>query len=229
VPAELRRKFVSDRGHFLLQIHPAVDIWDREGALRFVTELRSVDPEVTGTPIVTFEAIRFMERSYKQGTVYAVLLVTLVTFLTLRRVRETFLALLPLGLGMLWTFGLMYFFDLKFTMGNVFGLPLILGAAAEYGLNIVIRYMEGRDHGGPLFARSTVMAVLVNGLSNIVGFGSLMVADHRGIFGLGLLLTLGTATSLVAALVVLPVLLRLRPRPAPPEADVELVAAISQR
>ncbi len=229
IPAELRRKFISDRGRFLLQIHPGVDIWDREGALRFVTDLRSVDPAVTGTMVVTFEAIRSMERSYLAGTVYAVLLVTLATFLTLRRVRETLLALLPLGLGMLWTFGLMYFFDLKFTMGNVFGLPLILGAAAEYGLNIVIRYMEGRDHGGPLFARSTVMAVLVNGLTNIVGFGSLMVADHQGIFGLGLLLTLGTATSLVAALVVLPVLLRPLARPAPPAGQPESVTLSSRR
>jgi predicted exporter len=61
----------------------------------------------------------------------------------------------------------------------------------------------------PLIGRSTVMGVLVNGLSNIAGFGSLMLADHRGIFGLGLLITLGTAASLVGALVVLPVLLRL--------------------
>ncbi len=228
VPRELRRKFISDRGRFLLQIHPAIDIWDREGALRFVTELRSIDPEVTGTPIITFEAIRFMERSYQEGTVYAVLLVTLITALTLRRVRETVLALLPLGLGMVWTFGLMYFFDLKFNMGNVFGLPLIMGAAAEYGLNIVIRYMEGRDHGGPLIARSTLMAVLVNGLTTVVGFGSLMVADHRGIFGLGLLLTLGTATSLIAALVVLPVLLRLTHRPnVPPARSAEPVATLA--
>ncbi len=218
VPPELRRKFISDRGRFLLQIHPAIDIWDREGALRFVTELRAVDSAVTGTPVITFEAIHFMERSYQEGTVYAVLLVSLITALTLRRVRETLLALLPLGLGMVWTFGLMSFFDLKFNMGNVFALPLILGAAAEYGLNIVIRSIEGRDHGGPLIARSTLMAVLVNGLTTIVGFGSLMVADHRGIFGLGLLLTLGTTTSLIAALVVLPVLLRLTYRPGAPQA-----------
>src|SRR2546425_1049740 len=62
IPPELRRKFTSEQGRFLLHIQPAVDIWDREGALRFITELRSVDPEVTGTPIITFEAIRFMER-----------------------------------------------------------------------------------------------------------------------------------------------------------------------
>src|SRR3989475_11269702 len=126
----------------------------------------------------------------------------------LRRAREILLALLPLALGMLWTFGLMYFFDLTFNMGNVFGLPLILGAAAEYGLNIVLRYMEGRDHGGALEARITVMGCLGSGLTQIGGVGSLMIADHRGIFGLGLLLTLGSAASLVAALVVLPVLLR---------------------
>jgi hypothetical protein len=213
VPRELRQKFVSDRGRFLLQIHPAVNIWEREGARRFVGELRGVDPEVTGTPVITFEAITLMERAYRQGTVYAIVLVAGLTFLVLRRWRETLLALLPLALGLVWTVGLMFFFDLSFTMGNVFGLPLILGAAAEYGLNVVIRFIEGREHGGPLVARSTIMAVLVNGLTTIVGFGSLMLADHRGIFGLGLLLTLGTTASLIAALVVLPVLLGMTRRP----------------
>jgi len=211
VPPELRAKFVSDTGRFLLQIHPAVDIWDRDGARRFVSDLRATDPDVTGTPIITFEALRLMERAYQQGTIYAIVLVTLATALTLRRFRETVLALLPLGLGLMWAFGLMYFFNLQFNMGNVFGLPLILGAAAEYGLNVVMRFREGRDHGGPLIARSTMMAVLVSGLTTISGFGSLMIADHRGIFGLGLLLTLGTTTSLIAALIVLPVLLKALP------------------
>jgi len=43
----------------------------------------------------------------------------------------------------------------------------------------------------------------------MAGFGGLMVARHQGIFGLGLILTVGAAASLVASLVVLPVLLRL--------------------
>jgi uncharacterized protein len=227
VPPEIKRKFVSAGGRFLLQIHPAVDIWDRDGAARFVADLRSVDPAVTGTPIITHEAILLMERAYRQATLYAILVVSGLTALVLRRVRQTLLALLPLALGLLWTMGLMYVFDLKFNLGNVFGLPLILGAAAEYGLNIVMRYIEGREHGGPLVARSTIMGVLVSGLTTIVGFGSLMLAHHRGIHGLGLLLTLGTAASLIAALIVLPVLLRLgqhartpvagrpEPRPAP--------------
>lgn len=208
LPDELRRKFVSERGRFLMQIHPAVDIWSRDGAERFVRELRTVDADVTGTPVITFEAIRLMERAYREGTLYAIVLVATVTGLMLRRTRETLLALLPLGLGLTWTLGLMWVFALPFNLGNVFALPLIVGAAAEYGLNIVARFIEGRDHGGPLLARSTTTAVLVNGCTTMMGFGSLMLADHRGIYGLGLLLTLGATSNLIAALVVLPVLLR---------------------
>ncbi len=216
VPPEIKRKFISDRGRFLLQIHPAVNIWDRDGAARFVTDLRTVDPDVTGTPIITYEAIRLMERAAKQGTVYAIILVSGLTAVMLRRARETLLALSPLALGLVWTAGFMWVFDLKFNLGNIFGLPLILGAGAEYGLSIVTRFMEDREHGGPLIARSTVMGVLIAALTTLVGFASLMLADHRGIYGLGLLLTIGTITSMIAALIVLPVLLRLCYRPARP-------------
>ena len=209
VPPELRRKFVGANGDFLLQIHPKVDIWEREGARQFVTELRSVDPDVTGSPVITYEATRLMERGYRQGTVYAFVLVAGLTLLMIRRLRESALALLPLVLALPWTIGLMHLFGLKFNLANVWGLPLIIGIAAEFGLNVVMRYMEGRAHGGPLVARSTVMGVVLNGLTTIVGFGSLMIAAHRGIHGLGLLLTIGSACGLVASLVVLPVILRL--------------------
>jgi len=217
VPPDLRRRFVSANGRFLIQLHPAVDIWERAGAEQFVRELRSVDPDVTGAPVITYEAIRSMERAYVQGTLYAFAVVTALTFWMLRRVRETLLALLPLGLALLWTIGLMRVCGLEFTMANVWGLPLIIGTSAEFGLNIVMRYLEGRQYGGPLVARSTVMAVALNGLTTIVGFGSLLVAQHQGIFGLGLLLTIGAAAALVASLVVLPVVLGVLARRAGPE------------
>jgi len=209
VPEEIQRKFIGKRGNFLLQIHPRVDIWEREGARTFVRELRSVDPDVTGAPIITYEAIGYMERAYYQGTIYAFLVVGILSFLMIRRVKETLLALLPLVLALLWTIGLMRVFGIQFNMANVWGLPLIIGASAEFGLNVMLRYLEGRDHGGPLVARSTVMAVALSGVSTMVGFGSLMIARHQGIYSLGLLLTLGSACGLFASLAVLPVILRL--------------------
>ena len=227
VPEELRRKFVGSNGDFLLQIHPKVDIWEREGARQFVTELRSVDPAVTGSPVITYEATRLMERGYLQGTVYAFILVGGLTLLMIRRLKESALALLPLVLGLLWTIGLMHLFGLKFNLANVWGLPLMIGISAEFGLNVVLRYLEGRAHGGPLVARSTVMGVVLNGVTTIVGFGSLMIAAHRGIFGLCLLLTIGSACGLVAALVVLPVILRLVTHTAPAAAAGESLSRSS--
>ncbi len=209
VPEELRRKFIGQSGHFLIQIHPKVDIWEKEGARKFVTDLRSVDPEVTGPPIITYEATVLMERAYLQGTIYAFVLVGALSFLMIRRPWETLLAMLPLGLGLLWTIGLMQVFGIKFNLANIWGLPLMIGTSAEFGLNVMLRYLEGRSHGGPLVARSTVMAVALNGVTTMVGFGSMMIASHQGIWSLGLLLTLGSGCGVVASLVVLPVVLRL--------------------
>jgi uncharacterized protein len=208
VPEEFRRKFIGKDGRFLIQIHPKVDIWEKEGARQFVGELRSVDPEVTGPPVITYEATVLMERAYLQGTIYAFVLVGALSLGMIRRSRETLLALLPLALGLLWTIGLMQVFGVRFNLANVWGLPLIIGTSAEFGLNVVLRYLEGRSHGGPLVGRSTVMAVALSGGQTMVGFGSLMIAAHRGIFSLGVLLTIGMACGLVASLIVLPGTLR---------------------
>jgi hypothetical protein len=207
VPAELRRRFVSSSGRLLLQIYPRVDVWGREGSVRFVNELRSVDADVTGTPVISYESIRRMEDAYRRGALYAFVLVAVISGVMIRRLRETVLALTPLVLGTVWAIGIMRFFGFQLNLANVWGVPLIIGASAEYGLNVVTRVTEARTYGGPFFPRGTIMAVAFNGLSTITGFGSLLVAHHRGIWSLGLLLTCGSLTSLVAALVVLPVLI----------------------
>jgi uncharacterized protein len=216
-PPELRRSYVGRSGGYLLRIHPAVDIWTQAGAERFVTDLRSVDPDVTGPPITSFEAIQYIRRGYFEGTLYALVLVTAMTVAILRSARGTVLALSPLVLGVLWTVGFMHVFGLEFNLANVWALPLIIGTAAEFGLNIFLRWEEGRDTGGPRLGQSTVMAVAFNGLTTMAGFGSLLVARHQGIFGLGLLLTVGMVASLLSSLVVLPVLLRIAYGPMAPD------------
>ncbi len=218
-PPELRRRYVGASGRYLLRIQPAVDIWQQAGAERFVTDLRRVDPDVTGPPITSYEAIRFIRHGYFQGTLYALVFVTLVTAVILKRASSTALALAPLVLGVLWTLGFMHVFDLEFNLANVWALPLIIGTAAEFGLNIFMRFQEGRSTATPPLAQSTVMAVVLNGFTTMAGFASLMVAHHRGIFGLGLLLTVGMIASLIAALAVLPVLLTTFYGPMAPDAS----------
>jgi hopanoid biosynthesis associated RND transporter like protein HpnN len=218
-PPELRHRYVGKSGRYLIRIQPAVDIWQQARAERFVGELRSVDRDVTGPPVTSFEAIRLIRHGYYEGALYALALCAIVTAVILRTMRAAVLALAPLLLSVLWTLGCMKVLGLSFTMANVWAVPLIIGIAAEFGVNIYVRFIEGRETGGPTLARSTVAGVLLNGFTTIAGFASLMVARHQGIFGLGLLLTIGAGVSLVGALAVLPVLIEMfggRSSAAPP-------------
>ena len=56
------------------------------------------------------------------------------------------------------------------------------------------------------------MGVLVVALTTMLGFGTLMLSSHRGLVGLGFLLTLGVGTCLLTSLVLLPAVLSLRSR-----------------
>jgi uncharacterized membrane protein YdfJ with MMPL/SSD domain len=229
LPDELRRRFIGKSGKLLLQVYSRHDPWDYSSQARFVEELRSVDPDVTGQPVVGYESTRLIASSFRLGLVYAFALVAGIAALMIRRVRETVLAIVPLILGTLWTVGVMQLAGLKLNLVNVWALPLIIGSAAEYGLYIVLRSLEPpEDGGGTRLARCTVMAVLFNGLTTIAGFGSLLVADHRGVWSLGLLLVIGSAATLTASLVVLPTLLHLAGEPLRVPAERQGVATASE-
>jgi hypothetical protein len=92
-----------------------------------------------------------------QGTLYAFVLVSAPSLRMLWRLRESLLALPTLVLALAWTIGLMHLFGIRFNLANIWGLPMILGISAEFGLNVMFRYPEGRAYGGPLLARSTVL------------------------------------------------------------------------
>ena len=49
--------------------------------------------------------------------------------------------------------------------------------------------------------------MLVAALTTMLGFGTLMIAQHRGLVGLGFILTLGVGCCMLTALVFLPALL----------------------
>ncbi|MGH7371993.1 MAG: MMPL family transporter, partial [Candidatus Methylomirabilales bacterium] len=75
-------------------------------------------------------------------------------------------------------------------------------------LHMVKRWEQERGQGS-IIANSTGRAVFLSATTTMVGFGSLMVASHRGIFSLGFLLSVGVGSILLASLTVLPSLLLL--------------------
>lgn len=208
VPAQLKNRFVRQDGKkFLLQIYPKKNIWDREPLEEFISQLRQVDADVTGSPVIGYESIRAMKEGYVEGGLYALVAVVLVTFFTLRSVGDTLLAMLPLGLGMVWTAGWMWLFNLQFNLANLIAVPLIIGIGVENGIHLLHRFREEGEGGPALVAGSTGQAVALFSLTTMIGFGSLMVAKYYGIFSMGLLLTVAVGSVLVSSLTVLPLLL----------------------
>lgn len=217
IPSQLRARFVSADGRqFLLQIYPRQDIWEWGPLTDFVSQLRQVDPEVTGSPVIGYESIQAIKNGYLEGGLYAAAAILAVAFLALRRGKDTLLAMLPVACGMLWTAGLMWLSDLKLNLANLVAIPITIGIGVESGMYLVRRTHEEACAGWVLVGGSTGQSVALFSLSTMVGFGSLMLARHYGIFSMGLLLTLAVGSVLLVSLTVLPVLLH----SPPPEASL---------
>ena len=134
------------------------------------------------------------------------LAVLVVVYLDFRSVRLSLLALLPLVVSKLQLFGLMGWLGIPLNPANMIVLPLILGVGVDNGVHIVHDFL--RERTPYRISASTGAAIVINTLQNIVGFGGLMIATHRGLHSLGRVLTLGMACCLVSGLV-MPALLRL--------------------
>lgn len=93
LPAELTARYVSPRGQWLLQVFPKDPVWDMEPLSQFVHDLRSVDPEVTGTPLQNYEAAQQIKQSYEICAIYSlvvILLVLLLDFLPKELILQAF-------------------------------------------------------------------------------------------------------------------------------------------
>jgi len=206
LPRELRDRFLGTEGTYLLRVFPDGNIWGRDAVQQFVREVRSVDQDALGDPITAWEHGQSMEQGYLLGGLYAGIAMLVVILWSFGSVSHLMLALVPLVVGIAWTLGLMGLFHINFNLANLILLPLIVGYGIINGLQIVKRYQrEGRT--GSIIANSTGRAIFLSTATSMAGFGSLMVASHRGIFSIGSLLAVGVGSVLLASLTVLPALL----------------------
>jgi predicted RND superfamily exporter protein len=202
VPVELVTRFLSSSGRVMIEVYPKEDIWEREANLRFVEELRSVDPAATGTPVQNLEYIEVLRASYVEAAGWAFLAIFIFVSLHFRNVGHVVLAILPLGVAIVWTLGLMGWLGILFNPANIITLPLVIGIGVAYGVYTVDRYKE--EGGMHIFDSSTGKAIVLSAMTTMIGFGSLMVSSYRGLFSLGLLMFLGVLMCLVTSLLVLP-------------------------
>ncbi|HYE31592.1 MAG TPA: MMPL family transporter, partial [Methylomirabilota bacterium] len=207
LPEQLRNRFVGQTGKYLLQVYPKKDVWERENQEEFVRELRTVAPNVTGTPVQLYEYTTLLKESYQTAAWYALAAIVLLVFIHFRSVVSVILALLPVGIGFLWTLGFMALLKVPFNPANIMTLPLVIGIGVTNGIHILNRFAE--EQNPSILAKSTGKAVLVSALTTIAGFGSLIPAKHQGIASLGILMSVGVGACMLAAIIFLPALLTL--------------------
>ncbi len=213
LPSALRDRFAGINGKILLQIYPKNDVWQRDNQEKFVADLRTVDPDATGTPVQLYEYETLLRNSYVQAAWYSLGAIVLLVLFHFRSLLAVILSLLPVAIGSLWLAGLMGCFGVSFNLANIMTLPLLIGIGVTNGIHILNRFAE--EHTPNILARSTGKAVLVSGLTAIAGFGSLVLAQHYGMYSLGCVMATGITTCMIAGLTFLPALInllgRLRP------------------
>ncbi len=261
LPEALTSRFVSSDGKWLIQVFPKEQIWDVEPLSRFVADVRSVDPEVTGTPLQNFEAGRQIRSSYINAALYSLAIICVVMLIDFLRPTRKLMVLLPplavvvfavltfhargydinyvvlalayLGMavaiaafmdfenfcdillamlppiagGML-MFGVMGLLKADLNPANMIVLPLVLGTGVNNGVHILHDFRK--QNGSYRMSASTVNGVVLTSMTTMVGFGSMMLAAHRGLFSVGMALTVGMASCLFVSLVMLPAILTLR-------------------
>ncbi|MEI9951979.1 MAG: MMPL family transporter [Pseudomonadota bacterium] len=209
LPPVFVARFVSKDGTRLaLHAYPAGNVEEEGFATRFAARLRALDPNVAGTALNLLPHERYITEGFRRAAGYSLVLMTLALWLMFRRVGDTLLALLPVLLGSIWMLALMRPLGIQFTAANMVALPLLLGICLDSGVHIVHRSLEGPGAARlETLVQGTGTAVSVAALTNLLGFASLMAADYRAMQGLGLLLSLGIALSLLASVLVLPALL----------------------
>jgi predicted RND superfamily exporter protein len=148
-----------------------------------------------------------MKKGYLHGSLYALAALFIVIWMTLRRLRETFLTLIPLAFTVLWTLGWMGWLDIPFNLANVIAIPLILGIVIDDGIHVIHRYRENPGQTESLISGSTAQAITLTSWTTMIGFGSLLISGHLGIFSLGLVVVVAVGAAWILSLVLLPVVL----------------------
>ena len=208
LPEGLVSRMAASDGHARVQVYPAEELWNDSAMVDFVESVRPLWGDITGLPVNLVASADATWTSLREAMAWATGAIVILLLLLWRRIGDTLIALCPLLLAVMLTQVSTLFLPVSFSFVNVMVLPLLLGIGIDGGIHIV--YRAHRHGESDLHTGATTQAVWYSALTTIASFGSLMISAHRGVASLGYLLVIGMLWVLVANLILLPALLRLR-------------------
>jgi len=162
---------------------------------------------VSSGELVLAEVVEVLLHDGRIAFLLALGAIFLAALLDFRSLRGALLAILPLVVGLLWTFGVMALINLRLNLFNFVILPALLGLGIDYGVHYLHRYYtEGVGHLGQVM-RALYWVIFFCAATTIIGFGNMALAEHPGLRSLGQLAIIGLACMFFAATYTLPALL----------------------
>jgi len=206
IPPSILNRMRGKDGTWLVLVKGNGDVWEPEFRTAFMEELRDTVPngEFAGIVASWEYMLNLIIGEIPLVLALTMAVVAIIVLADLRSIRGTVLAMVPLVIGLVWTIGITGMIGLPFNLLSVMAIPLIVGIGIDDGVHIYHRIRKERTLA-PALAHSG-KAVILTSLTTGIGFGSLMLSIHPGLYSLGLVTTIGIAACLVLSLFLLPAL-----------------------
>lgn len=209
LPPAFRERYIGAQGEYLVRAFATENLWEYDSLQTFTETVVQADPQATGKVFRTLEGLRQMRSGFERAGLCALAVIMVVLWCDFRRVSSLLYGLFPLAFGIAATLGFMVLWGIPLNPANLIALPLIVGVGIDNGIHVLHDYRNRQR--GKLYSLSapTGRGIAVASLTTILGFGTMGLARHQGMASLGLTLTLGVSMCTLAALVVVPALLRI--------------------
>ena len=204
LPSDLKREWVTQDGRARIEVRPKGEKQDNATLERFTHAVLAVAPEAIGGPILIQESANTILRAFIQGATLALVSISLILLIALRRVVDVLVTIIPLLLAAVLTLELMVLFGLKLNFANIIALPLLLGVGVAFKIYYVLAWRQGETS---FLASALTRAALFSAMTTATAFASLWLSDHPGTSSMGKLLSLSLLTTLLAAVLFQPILM----------------------
>ena len=200
-----------------LYLYPPANRWRREAPPEVLHLAADLGPGaiVSGVNVINERVRALVLHDAWIAGLLGTALVAIILGLDFRSVGDALLALSPLLVGIVWMVGGMALLGIQMNFINIFVTTMIIGIGTDYGIYIVHRHREVR--GGPREAfetgmRETGKAVAAAAMSTLIGFGSIIFSHYPGLQSTGEVAILGTLSTSLVAVTLLPGYLAWRER-----------------
>jgi uncharacterized protein len=212
-----RVAFLRLQGH-----QPAFDVEFSEALLADV-EMRceGLDVLATGGYAIAREDSRRIRGDLVSSFRWSIPLLLIFFLITTRSLVIPHLYLIPTGIAIFWTLGYAGFLIGPMTPLAVSAAAILVGLGVDFSIHYVGRFREERarhefTRALEITQGATGRSLLGCWMTSSVAFLSFALGSFSGLRDLGLLLALGLTLALFSTWTVLPLLLKVTPRPAPP-------------